>query len=519
MKKAISTLLMIVLFWGLLFSTNNASAEESPVFRLYPLTANNNIYEKAVRFGSLDFGDQASYIDKEGKEKIHTHNGVDIMVQKVSKDNVVYVYPFKDSEAYVVRNNTLPQYTTKVYTTAYDTYWNSFLIVYYPSLKLYVYYGHIVSKLAPKSKIDTKEPLGTIRESFGLGDERTTDNDHLHLSVSDRTDVVDNGWGYSEGALLENDVRNQGWLDPIEFMRGNGETLQKYLDEQTNNASPNTESTAIVPTGNSRPSFLQSIGNFFKSIQNGISGFWNSIVKIAFGAENGNQISFASASNATTGNATAGNATAGNATAGNSAVAEATQVPNADGIGETLENGTYFLDFQGSVDYDTSPAQGGRVIAVDGGYVVTCDILDAAKIDYDEYNLLLEGKTITKKFGVETCELKWVDTYEEALEFEAIIDGQVGYLKLFSVSTPSTPALLCFEHPGEGWMYRTGKTVELFISGETVVTSPFGDFEDKSFDDYLETGCSDDYDGWYANYYYAEVVDGEIIKLETSYSA
>ena len=68
-------------------------------------------------------------------------------------------------------------------------------------------------------------------------------------------------------------------------------------------------------------------------------------------------------------------------------------------------------------------------------------------------------------------------------------------------------------------MYRTGKTVELFISGETVVTSPFGDFEDKSFDDYLVTGCSDDYDGFYADYYYAEVADGKIIKIETWYGA
>ena len=182
-----------------------------------------------------------------------------------------------------------------------------------------------------------------------------------------------------------------------------------------------------------------------------------------------------------------------------------------------IEDGTYILDFKGSADYDVSPIQGGYVIAADGGYLVTCDILDEAEILYDEYNQLLEGKTVIKKFGLETCEIRWFEEYDNIITLEVIINGEDGYLNLFSAPTPSTPALLCFEHQGEGWMYLTGETMELFISSDSVVSSPFDDFEDKSFDDYLETGCSDDYSGFFADYYYAEVVDGEIVKLATWY--
>ena len=170
--------------------------------------------------------------------------------------NTTKVYPYKDSDAYVVRNNTDPKFG-RTYDTAFDTYWNSFLVVYYPSLQLYVYYGHIVSDLAPESKIDTNKPLGAIREAYNSNNIRSTAIDHLHLSVSPKD--VATGWGYSEGALSTDDVKRQGWLDPIEFMRGNGEKLQEYLEEQTNNTIPNSESAATISEEISNPNFLQSV--------------------------------------------------------------------------------------------------------------------------------------------------------------------------------------------------------------------------------------------------------------------
>lgn len=69
MKKALSILLLVTLFGGLItLGGSGALAEDSPVFRLYPLTKDNIIDETAVRFGALDFGESTSYFDKEGKK-------------------------------------------------------------------------------------------------------------------------------------------------------------------------------------------------------------------------------------------------------------------------------------------------------------------------------------------------------------------------------------------------------------------------------------------------------------------
>jgi len=81
-----------------------------------------------------------------------------------------------------------------------------------------------------------------------------------------------------------------------------------------------------------------------------------------------------------------------------------------------VEDGTYMIDIEGG-DSDTSPAEGGYVVAVDGGYTVTCNILeDDAVITYDEYNQLAAGETITKELGTETWEFTLI--YEEEYEID-----------------------------------------------------------------------------------------------------
>jgi len=88
---------------------------------------------------------------------------------------------------------------------------------------------------------------------------------------------------------------------------------------------------------------------------------------------------------------------------------------------------------------------------------------------------------------------------------------------LWERPTPSEPANLFYDN-GEVVVYWTGVTTELFISRDAIVSDAYGDdYDEKSFDDYLATGGADEYSGYYADYYYAEVESGEIVSLATSY--
>ena len=170
------------------------------VFTRYPLSSNLTIAENQVTIPNY-FGTQTVN---------GTHLGVDIMVPAGRT-----VYPYKDSKAYVKFNNT----NRTDYPNEYTKYWNSFLIVYYPSLNLYVYYGHVRSSLANNSTIDPNKPLGTIRESYNSSNSRTPSNDHLHLGL--RTIYQSSGWGYASTGTSVSYLNQIGWRDPIPFMRGN----------------------------------------------------------------------------------------------------------------------------------------------------------------------------------------------------------------------------------------------------------------------------------------------------------
>jgi hypothetical protein len=238
LKKVTTIILSLsVLISLILFCTPKAVSANDAMFILYPLTTNLTIAEDQVNLG-IAFGDKANN---------GIHKGLDIMASCKKP-----VYPYKDSDAYVKLNWT----NASKYTNEYDKYWNSFLIVYYPNLELYVYYGHIVSSLSDNQKIDANEPLGYIRESYGYDKNgqiiRTPNNDHLHLGVNkDFVDGKNEKWGYATSATTIETLESHGWVNPIDFMRGQTSktnTTQTVLATPTNSVigiGTNTVNTEV----------------------------------------------------------------------------------------------------------------------------------------------------------------------------------------------------------------------------------------------------------------------------------
>uniref|UniRef100_UPI003593FC1D M23 family metallopeptidase n=1 Tax=Desulfococcus sp. TaxID=2025834 RepID=UPI003593FC1D len=162
----------------------------------YPLAANLTVPISSVTiatpFGAQAFGG--------------THTGVDIM-----KPINTIVYSIGDG---VVRINN----TNKNSGSEYLNYWNSFLVIYYPSLDRFVYYGHLSSSLTDNASVKKYQPLGNLRGSYNSNNVRTPSNDHLHLGV--KTDYIESGWGYTAAGTSITALEGQGWRDPVKFMRG-----------------------------------------------------------------------------------------------------------------------------------------------------------------------------------------------------------------------------------------------------------------------------------------------------------
>lgn len=173
-----------------------ASLTPSNAYSLYPLANGLSMPVDRVRLVN-NFGNQAF-----GK----THLGVDIMSPSGSS-----VYSLGDG---VVRRNK----TNQNRGSAYLNYWNSVLIVYYPGINRYVYYGHMTSALADGATVRRNQLLGTLRPSYNDSNVRTSGNDHLHLGVSSR--LVEAGWGYTDPNISVSSLQASGWFDPVPFMRG-----------------------------------------------------------------------------------------------------------------------------------------------------------------------------------------------------------------------------------------------------------------------------------------------------------
>lgn len=173
-----------------------SSASNNNNYILYPLSADLSIAENQVTLNNL-FGAQAYG---------GTHTGVDIMKQI-------------GAPVYSVGNGTVKiNNTNRNYGTLYANYWNSFLVVYYPSLNRYVYYGHLVSNLPVGSNITRGQNLGTLRGAYNSSNVRTPSADHLHLGV--KTNLITSNWGYTAAGTSVSTLEQQGWRDPVAFMRG-----------------------------------------------------------------------------------------------------------------------------------------------------------------------------------------------------------------------------------------------------------------------------------------------------------
>lgn len=85
-----------------------------------------------------------------------------------------------------------------------------------PLGRVYAYYGHIRSELQHGDGVAAGDTIGAVREWPGNG--------HLHLGLNRQ--FVDENWGFvAKGASLQA-LREQGWLDPLNYFApaaaGNG---------------------------------------------------------------------------------------------------------------------------------------------------------------------------------------------------------------------------------------------------------------------------------------------------------
>ena len=176
--------------------TLNVQFTSSTNYVLYPLSPTLSIAKNQVALNNL-FGAQAFG---------GTHTGLDIMKGIGSP-----VYSVGDG---IVKINN----TNRNYGSAHLNYWNSFLVVYYPGLNIYVYYGHLVSSLAVEASVTYGQNLGILRGAYNDSNVRTPSADHLHLGV--KTNLINSGWGYTAANTPIATLLKQGWRDPLELMSG-----------------------------------------------------------------------------------------------------------------------------------------------------------------------------------------------------------------------------------------------------------------------------------------------------------
>ncbi len=182
------------------------------------------------------------------ENKPATHEGVDY---KASLGDSVHSI----CDGTVKLNNTDELYGATHYDTQYGKYWNSFLIIKHNCNGDTVYgsYGHLKSSLSVGATVKAGDIIGSIRESYGKGDVRTVNNDHLHFGLS-RKDPGTRGWGYSDGNLSCDAVKTNGWLDP-----------ETYLAFQQN----------ATPTTKNNPKLMSPIDNTQNMSTNGVNLNWD----------------------------------------------------------------------------------------------------------------------------------------------------------------------------------------------------------------------------------------------------
>ncbi len=136
------------------------------------------------------------------------HAGIDILVP-------LNTPVFAICDGAVALNNT------NSYSTAFNNYWNSFVIIEHNCGGdiVFGYYGHISSNLTKGRKVRSGELIGYVVMAKSILDKHTqfgTDrpsNIHLHFGLNKT--FVRNQWGYAPSLAA---LMAAGWINPIPYL-------------------------------------------------------------------------------------------------------------------------------------------------------------------------------------------------------------------------------------------------------------------------------------------------------------
>lgn len=136
------------------------------------------------------------------------HTGIDILVSL-------------NTPVFAICDGTVALNNTNSYSTAFDNYWNSFVIIEHNCNGdiVFGYYGHIASHVIKLNKVKAGQLLGYVVMAKSITDKDSQfgvdrpSNIHLHFGLNKK--FVVSRWGYAPSlvALMES-----GWINPITYL-------------------------------------------------------------------------------------------------------------------------------------------------------------------------------------------------------------------------------------------------------------------------------------------------------------
>ncbi len=136
------------------------------------------------------------------------HTGIDILVPE-------------NTPIFAICDGTVVTNNTNSYSTAFDNYWNSFVIIEHDCNDdiIFGYYGHITSDIPKLRKVKRGQLLGYVvmaksilDKSTQLGIDRPS-NIHLHFGLN--KSYLRKQWGYAPSLTA---VIEAGWINPLTYL-------------------------------------------------------------------------------------------------------------------------------------------------------------------------------------------------------------------------------------------------------------------------------------------------------------
>ena len=197
-----------------------------------------------------------------------------------------------------------------------------------------------------------------------------------------------------------------------------------------------------------------------------------------------------------------------------------------------LQDGTYTFDI-GDLYWVTDLNNSKSVYPVEGGYMLTVNILENIEVTRDEFNRVNAGDKISKKIGDGLVEIWEIDSVNGWQGIECIdvavewVPGQKDEKIVFQMGIAGDGVTYIYipeeAEIGTVWAehevhYYTGQVAQFYISSQTNVLLPdliYGNNVEKNFGSYLATGGATEHEGRYADNYIVTVSNGEIIEMST----